>query len=138
MWQPVAFAEADAAEVPWYARDAGVFTFNELLAQWTREEPNAEWSSNVMGNVTARLELEELDLDLVRRVDCRRTLCRLELSTASPKTLMRLAYALGTEGRPFAQRLSASDGGSASVVDVFIPREDIATKIFRQPGKAVP
>lgn len=136
--QPVALAEADAAEVPWYARDAAFFTLDELIAQWTREEPNAEWSSNVMGNITARLELDELDLDLIHKVDCRQTLCRIELSAESPNTLMRLSYALGTEGRPFAQRFPPSDGGRPSLVDVFIPREDIATKIFRQSGKSVP
>ncbi len=118
------------ATVKKFWEDAGVLEFDDYAMYWAAERHDKDWSSNVESYVYAMLGAEDLELDLVRFVDCRQTLCRLELSAADAnmRALFRLSSGLRGDGYPFVRRVAAMDGGNTVVA--FIARDGLEEKIF--------
>ncbi len=109
--------------------DAGPRGFDDLASYWEKERRDPEWSSNVRAYLSAMLESEELELDLVRDVDCRETLCRIEMNAAHMPVIVRLRGGAGPDRARFAHRWTTEADG-ASIVVVYTARDDLAERVF--------
>jgi hypothetical protein len=107
--------------------EEGSRTVPELATCWAREERDDEWSANVEGYVYAALELQDLDADVVREVDCRQALCRIELDGADMAPVLRLG-ANRVNKESIAYDLVTSDGGRRVVA--YITRDELAGRVF--------
>lgn len=99
----------------------------EFEEVWTSESADPEWTKNLENYITAMLELDELELDLIESIDCRETLCRVALyRQGNDPTIMRLGHMLMAEGYPF--RLPPET--DKDLVTVYIAREEFAETRF--------
>ena len=107
---------APPAPPPWYAGDGGPHAFDELLDHWHDESPDREWSSNVTSFIYALLETNELQHEVIRNVDCRETLCRIQLEGSQMDTLIRLNTTLTNDDHyRYSQRFSEEEDGGTLV-----------------------
>jgi hypothetical protein len=113
--------------------DAGRLGFDDLAGHWEKERKDPEWSSNVRSYLSAMLEPEELDLDLLRDIDCRETLCRVEMNAAHMPVIARLRGGSGPDRARFAHKWTKEVDG-ASVVVVYTARDDLSERVF--PNRA--
>jgi hypothetical protein len=117
--------------------DAGPWQFDDLATFWEDERHDPEWSANVKEYIYAMLEPEDLNLDVLSRVDCRETLCRVEMNASHIPALSRLRATASGGGPPrFARKFVNADSG-AHVVIVYIARDDLAERVFpsEAPGR---
>ena len=121
---------APAAAAAWYERDGGAFSFDELVEQWRSEPADQDWSGNIASFIYAMLEPAELEHEVIRSVDCRNTLCRVQFDTRQMNTLLRLNESLAAEAHsPFSEHFDEGEDGG-SVVEVMIARDDLASRVF--------
>jgi hypothetical protein len=119
--------------------DAGPWGFDDLAAFWQKERVDPEWSANVKEYIYAMLEPEDLNLDVLNGVDCRQTLCRIEMNAAHMQAIARLR-GTGGAGQPrFAHRFQKGDSDGAAVMVVYTARDDLVERVFpeapsRDPG----
>jgi hypothetical protein len=71
--------------------DGGPWKFEDLAAFWQKEALDPEWSANIKEYIYAMLDPEDIDLDVLNLVDCRQTLCRIEMNTAHMSAIVRLS-----------------------------------------------
>jgi hypothetical protein len=116
--------------------DGGRLGFDDLAARWQEERTDPEWSSNLKSYMYAMLEPEELDLDLVNLVDCRQSLCRIELNPAHMRALVRLRANTGGGQPRFAHKLVKGEGDGSAVMVVYTAREDLAERVFPPEHRA--
>jgi hypothetical protein len=123
-------ADAPIPSAPaWYERDGGPYAFEDLMEHWLDEAPDPEWSNNVTSFIYALLEPKELEHEVIRNVDCRTTLCRVQLDGRQMDALLRLNTSLTTDDHyPYNQQFLEEEGGLG--VDVFIARDELMSRIF--------
>jgi hypothetical protein len=103
-------------------------SFEGLEQCWGAESQDPEWSANVESFVYARLHVDDLERDIVRQVDCRRVLCRIELDAQDVGAILRL----GSPDERFQDRLRhkfvSTDGGRSFVI--YVVRDELASRVF--------
>ena len=97
----------------------------EAEAKWAAESPDDEWTENAGTFVSALLETVDCDLSSLQKVECRSTVCRIELGLDDRAGLYRLSDELRRDKYPLTYRQVAGSDGDASepVLHVYIGRE---------------
>jgi hypothetical protein len=110
--------------------DGGPWGFDDLVAFWEKETVDPEWSANVKEYIYGMLDPDDLSLDVLNSVDCRQSLCRIEMNTAHMPAILRLSgMASGGSQLRLANKYVKPDGGPAVMV-VYTAREDLAERVF--------
>jgi hypothetical protein len=98
----------------------------ELAEHWKAEPRDSEWSEDVRGYLTAMLEAVDAAVDPVRAVDCRQTLCRIELDATA--ALLQLSEAAASAHFRFVPAVAGE--GEARVLVLFAPRQELADRVL--------
>jgi hypothetical protein len=128
-------AAVDAAAALTCVDDGGA-SFGALERCWASEQRDDEWSRNVGNYISAMFEPHELETELIRDVDCRQVLCRIELEAQDLTPLAGLAKLVEQSRLPYAQGLIVGDGGRQAVV--FVAREEFAARVFDAGRRPTP
>lgn len=64
-----------------------------LDARWAVQSTDMAWTGEMIGKVEQALHGEEVPKEAVRAVDCRKTICRLELSATGGENALKLIHA---------------------------------------------
>jgi len=115
----------------WYDREGGPFEFDELVSHWDSEPRDEEWTSNVESYFTAMLEPDEVDRGVLKSVDCRQSLCRVQLRTNDNTAIWRLEDTLRKQDHfPYERRMIKDK--DETLVDGIMARDGIEDKVFRR------
>jgi hypothetical protein len=100
-------------------RDAA--EFSALERSWTSDTPDRAWTQNVQAQLSTRVQEDQIGVQ-VRDVDCRTTICRIEIDGDSTEELLKLrGLAEGMDAR-----WQARDDSSTTAIELYLQREDDA------------
>ena len=117
--RPVAFRHGTAAVEPAAAPSAAAGTpLAAEQAQWSSEETDTDWTQNTKKYLTDMLESQNASPSILRTIDCRQTLCRVELEEDDMDALRGVETSLKTDGYRFSYAF-----GDLSQIIVFVSRD---------------
>jgi hypothetical protein len=120
--------EARVALTPPKSPVSVTVTQKDLEERWQGEPHNEEWSANTRTFVSAMLESSGGTPENVEVVDCRRTLCRLELGASNTTSIYRMGQGLVKDKVPLLATFTRSDGGFRWTA--FLAREGHEQEVF--------
>lgn len=105
----------------------------DLLARWESEADDPEWTRNQEAVTTALFELFQLSRQSLLEVDCRASVCRLEIEGDELSQLKALSQHL-QEGRYPVSYSLPSEGGA---LVAYVAREGMEREVLGEHFAAV-
>ena len=104
--------------------------YGKLAELYAAQSPDPEWTLNSLAMAESFLTEAGLDPDSLRRVECRQTLCKIELEPGLPMDrLLSVTSELEYSGIPLSAQFNLGANGTLDVQGAFVAREGFEHQI---------